>query len=427
MTDRMLDRLLAGRLRDPDGGGVLSIDIASIVIGTHLAEAAPDLLAPLGLGPRIALVADPDTHHAMGEHIAARLPAADVVMLTPHPHPDMDAVSHVRARSTAASGLVAVGSGSINDIVKYAAHLDGKPYAVFGTAPSMNGYASVSAAITENGLKKSLPARLPRGVFLDLDVLAAAPPRLRAAGFGDSMARATAQVDWLAAHLLLAKPYRDAPFILLSQAEAPMIAAAGRIAAGDRDAIRLLTETLVLSGCGMTICGGSNPASQGEHLIAHYLDMRGRDLPEAFHGEHIAVTTLSMARLQAGILAAPALWLSPPVETEARFVARFGEALGHECWQAYRPKILAEAEVAALNARLAADWPAMRRRLAAVALPAAAIHEALVAVGAPTTPADVGIPPAVYGEAVARARLIRDRYTALDIAAATGLLPDDPP
>ena len=48
----------------------------------------------------------------------------------------------------------------------------------------------------------------------------------------------------------------------------------------------------------MTLCGGSYPASQSEHLIAHYLDMLGQDLPLAYHGEHIAVTTITVARLQ---------------------------------------------------------------------------------------------------------------------------------
>jgi len=37
----------------------------------------------------------------------------------------------------------------------------------------------------------------------------------------------------------------------------------------DMDAIGGLARTLVLSGMGMTICGGSYPASQGEHLISH--------------------------------------------------------------------------------------------------------------------------------------------------------------
>ena len=104
--------------------------------------------------------------------------------------------------------LIAVGSGTINDLCKYASALDGKPYAVFATAPSMNGYTSVNAAITVEGHKKSLPAQAAAGVFFDLEVLAAAPVRLIRAGLGDSVCRCTAQADWLLAHLLLGRPYR---------------------------------------------------------------------------------------------------------------------------------------------------------------------------------------------------------------------------
>ena len=78
----------------------------------------------------------------------------------------------------------------------------GKPFAVFGTAPSMNGYTSPTAAVTVHGHKKSLPAAAALGVFLDIGVLAAAPARMIRAGLGDSLCRCTAQADWLLAHLL---------------------------------------------------------------------------------------------------------------------------------------------------------------------------------------------------------------------------------
>jgi glycerol-1-phosphate dehydrogenase [NAD(P)+] len=45
------------------------------------------------------------------------------------------------------------------------------------------------------------------------------------------------------------------------------------------------------------------------------------------------------------------------------------------------------------------------------------LEQALLAVGAPTTPQDVGLPLPFYREAVANARLIRDRFTMLDLAA----------
>jgi glycerol-1-phosphate dehydrogenase [NAD(P)+] len=422
MSREMLDRLLAGKLRDPDSGGMLVPPLKHIVLARGLGEAAASLVAPLAFGGSLTVVMDPDTRRILGEQIAASLGtsyAIQEIVLSSSPHPDMDAVNGVIAQSGKADALIAIGSGSVNDITKYAAYLTGKPYAVFGTAPSMNGYTSVSAAITENGLKKSLPATLPKGVFLDLDVMAAAPRRLIASGFGDSLARATAQTDWLMAHLLLGKPYRETPFMLLADDEDAMIAAAPALKAGDVAAIELLVRTLVMSGLGMTLCGGSYPASQGEHLIAHYIDMRGKNLPQAYHGEHISVTTLTMARLQERVLALPALQLAVTRDTEASMIGIFGEEVGRACWAAFRPKALDKDATNEINLKLGMEWPAMRDRLRAVARPETEIKRALLAVGAPTTPEDVGLPLPFYREAVKNARLIRDRFTMLDLAAAS--------
>ncbi|MER8984864.1 iron-containing alcohol dehydrogenase [Mesorhizobium sp. M0843] len=422
MSRQMLDRLIAGTLPDPDSQGMLSVPLKTIVIGRGLGDEADALVKPLPLGRKLAVVMDPDTRLALGERVSIALRgSSDVgkIILPRHPHPDMDAVRSVIARTKDASGLVAVGSGSINDITKYAAHLTQKPYAVFGTAPSMNGYTSVSAAITEDGLKKSLTASLPVGVFLDLDVMARAPHRLIAAGFGDSMARPTAQTDWLMAHLLLGTPYREAPFMLLAEDEEALIAKAGELGTGDLEAMEVLVRTLVMSGLGMTLCGGSYPASQGEHLIAHYIDMRGQGLPETHHGEHIAVTTLTMARLQERVLALRELQLAPSADTPDRFIEIFGETLGRSCWAAFKPKLLDRERANAINTMLAKQWRSHRERLVRVARPAREIAAALRAAGAPTTPQEVAIPAGFYDEAVANARLIRDRFTMLDVAAAS--------
>ncbi len=52
------------------------------------------------------------------------------------------------------------------------------------------------------------------------------------------------------------------------------------------EAMRRLARMLMLSGLGMCLCGGSYPASQGEHLISHNIEMMGGpDLPASFHGE----------------------------------------------------------------------------------------------------------------------------------------------
>src|SRR5215469_6006456 len=427
MSRELMERLLAGRLPDPDGAGTLSVPTRKVVIAPSLAGQEASLLADLGLGQHLAVVCDPATRAVLGARVVASLASFDVseVVLEPAPHPDDETVARVRAATAGAEALLAVGSGTINDLCKYAAFLDRKPYAVFGTAPSMNGYTSVSAAITEHGHKMSLPAAAPLGVFLDLGVLAAAPARMIRSGLGDSICRPTAQTDWLLAHLLLGHPYRRLPFILLEADETKLLASAGSLTAGDTGAIELLARTLILSGFGMTICGGSYPASQGEHLISHYVDMMGDPAwPQSFHGEHIAVTALTMARLQEAMTAGEAPVLSPTRLTRAELERHFGPELGASCWAAFSQKAMDGPATAALNAKLAKEWPEIRAGLKGAMRSSAEMTRALSAAGAPVAPRDIHLPEAFYRQAVRHAREIRDRYTFLDLAAESGRLDD---
>jgi glycerol-1-phosphate dehydrogenase [NAD(P)+] len=335
----------------------------------------------------------------------------------------METVEHVRQATSDAEILVAVGSGTINDLCKYASFLDSKPYVVFGTAPSMNGYTSVSAAITEHGHKKSLPAHVPAAVFLDLEVLARAPLRMIRSGLGDSICRPTAQADWLLAHLLFDQPYRIAPFHLLSGEEDRLLAGAADLVRGDVSAMEILARTLLLSGFGMTICGGSYPASQGEHLVSHYIDMLGDpSWPESFHGEHIAVTTITMARLQETMLNSPAPKVSPTLADERALKQHFGPELGASCWAGFSKKVLNAEGAERLNIRLQRDWPEIRRAITAVMRPSEALEATLKAAKAPTRSEEIHVPAAFYRQAVRHAREIRERYTFLDLATDAGRL-----
>ena len=102
-------------------------------------------------------------------------------------------------------------------------------------------------------------------------------------------------------------------------------------------------------------------------------------------------------------------------------IGTFGEEVGRECWSAFRAKAFDGGATDAMNDRLAKDWPGMRERLRRVARSEAELRKALLAAGAPTTPEDVGLPLPFYREAVANARLIRDRFTMLDLAAMAGI------
>jgi glycerol-1-phosphate dehydrogenase [NAD(P)+] len=417
----MIDQLIAGSLPDPDGGTALRVATRSVVIAPSLRGSEADIVAPLDLGHHLAVVSDSTTHGLLGarvERALAGLGRITSIVLPGRPHSDAANVERIRMASAAADALVAVGSGTINDLCKYAGARDGKRYVVFATAPSMNGYSSLNAAITVNGLKRSLAAQAPAGVFLDLAILAAAPPRMIRSGLGDSLCRPTAQADWLLSHLLFDRPYRAMPFALLAADEAQLFAEPEALLAGDLGAMTCLVRTLLLSGFGTAICGSSQPASQGEHLISHYADMFGdQSWPAAFHGEQIGVTTLTMARLQERVLAGPPPALQPSAADEASFVARYGEELGRSCWAEFAQKRLDAAAARTTNERITASWDRIRQSIARVTRPAHFLADVLRRAGAPTVPEDLGWPRQFYHRAIRHARDIRSRYTFLDLAA----------
>jgi glycerol-1-phosphate dehydrogenase [NAD(P)+] len=419
-----LQPLLDGRLADIDGGAALSVPTKAVVIEPSLAGMEAELIRRLELGTRLAVVSDPTTRRVLGERVeraVESIATLETVVLPDHPHADSDVAAGIAKATQSADALIAVGSGTINDLCKFASARAGKPYAVFATAPSMNGYTSVNAAITEHGHKKSLQAQGAAGVFIDLDIFAKAPPRMIRSGLGDSLCRPTAQADWLLAHRLLDRPYRRAPFALLADDEAPLFAEPHGLLRGDLEAMARLARTLALSGFGMTVCGGSDPASQGEHLIAHYIEMLADPAwPQSFHGEQVAVATLTMARLQEDMLAGPAPVLRAPSPGASDFDRRFGPEIGRSCWREFAKKCFDDETVDALNERLAAEWPEITEEISEIAVPAGHLRETLRKIDAPLGPEDLGLPAGFYRDAVVHAREIRDRYTFLDLAADSG-------
>ena len=420
MSAKALAQVLAGTYRDRQSGQPVKVGVANVHIAPSLAGIEGDLIAAIDLGAKITLVSDPRTHEVMGarvESALAKMGRLHQMLFVEEPHADDEAVGRIRAATHACDSFVAVGSGTINDLCKYAGALEQKPYAVFGTAPSMNGFTSANAAITVKGHKKSLPAQEPLGVFLDLGVLAHAPKRLIRAGFGDSICRATAQVDWLLSHLVRGTAYSSTPFDLLAEDEEALFAEPEALMREDIAAMERLARTLVLSGFGMTIAGGSQPASQGEHLISHYAEMMApAHYPKSFHGEQIAVATNYMAALQTRLINGPAPRLEQTAWTQADLTTHFGAELAALCWRDFKSKRLEPQAAEQLTAQLADQWDQIVAQLVPVMRTADSMQRALFATGAPSQPADIGWSDDFFHAATHHARLIRDRYTFLDLA-----------
>lgn len=424
-TSSKIDRLLAGTYRDPDSGDPVGLTTKSLAIAASLDGGEAALIDGLGFGKTVAVVSDATTHGVLGGRVERALEGRYTVLSIVLPvgvHPDGETVEEIRAATGSADALIAVGSGTINDLAKFASTQDGKPYAVFATAPSMNGFTSVNAAITMHGHKMSLPAHAPLGAFFDLAVLSAAPQRLVRAGLGDSLCRTSSQADWLLAHLLFDQPYRRLPYDLLADDEPALFANSAALLQGDKEVMERLVRTLILSGFGTAIVGNSQPASQGEHLIGHYIDMFADPArPLIYHGEQVGVTTLSMARLQE-VMVATRPRVVADTQTESDFKARYGDEIGKSCWEDFRNKRLDARKAEALNERLARDWDAIRDRIAAILLPSRHLEDVMARTGAGLTPEKIHLSRPFYDEALLRSREIRNRYTFLDLASDAGTL-----
>ena len=195
---------------------------------------------------------------------------------TPTLHADYDNVIPLARFLRATDAIpVAVGSGTLNDLVKRASHEVERPYLTVARAASVDGYTSFGASITKDGFKQTLTCPAPRAVVADLDVLAAAPAIMTASGYGDLLGKVPAGADWILADATGTDPIPPHVWALVQGSLREAIARPAQVRAGDLDALAGLVEGLMLSGLAMQVAGSSRPASGAEHYFSHLWELEG--------------------------------------------------------------------------------------------------------------------------------------------------------
>ncbi len=195
--------------------------------------------------------------------------------------------------------LIGVGSGSINDTVKYISSRTNIPYVIVCTAPSMDGYVADGAPLILDGRKISFPATLPYGVLGDTEIMKHAPQRLIQAGFGDVLGKLTALADWKLARELNGDEYCQTCVTLVQRALKKVLNHVDGLAKREDKAILYLIEALNLTGVAMGLLGISRPASGAEHMLSHYWEMdfiAKKRFPE-LHGIKVGIATPIIAEV----------------------------------------------------------------------------------------------------------------------------------
>ena len=281
------------------------VDIQAIRVGSGVMQELPGILRAWGPS-HIFLVADNYTYEAAGRQVEQLLDQAGLayhkrVFQTETPLvPNEYALGSVLAAMTSQDDmLLAVGSGTLNDVTKYVSARTGMPYVIAATAPSMDGYASTVAPTILDGFKTTLPAVYPAAIVADVDILKDAPLPMLTAGFGDIIGKFTSLADWRLSHQLNGEYYCPEVAGVIEAAVETCAANAQALAQREPQAIQAVTEALILSGLAMGMVGVSRPASGAEHQMAHYWEMdalrRGEEHP--LHGNAVGVGTVLAASL----------------------------------------------------------------------------------------------------------------------------------
>lgn len=318
--------------------------------------------------------------------------------------------------------FVAVGAGVINDLTKWLAAEVAVPYAVLATAASMNGYSAANVAPSIKGVKSLFRAHAPRIIAAVPSIVQSAPWNLTASGLGDVIAKPVSTADWVMNHRVFGEDFSRSVADIINLIEPSYLDHPESLARKEPAAIQALFDALVWSGCAMTLQGSSLPASGGEHLISHTLDMLAHvdGIQHDLHGRQVGVGTIFAAALyqrmitidsptfrQAGAPFDPALWgsIAPAVQTEH---IRKQERIEQACRFLSLPE----------------SWSQLRSELGPILRRPQDIKNCLAKSGAAHRVADIGCSRDRFLTAVIHCGAMRARFTSIDLAWTLGVLPD---
>ena len=413
----------------------------ALIIDENSSEKAHALFKEQFPNKPAIIVSDATTFGILGESITKQFESNGIVQVAPfiYQDPEIYAAYEYVQKLVGALSLhdaipVAVGSGTINDLTKLAAHLTNRQYMCVATAASMDGYTAFGASITANGAKQTFNCPAPQVCIADIKVLSQAPNKMTAAGYADLFAKITAGADWILADALGIEPIDTTAWSIVQDGLHEALSDPEGIKNGDVNAINRLTEGLMLGGFAMQWSKSSRPASGAEHQFSHLWNMEHHlNNGEAVsHGFQVSIGTLAITALYDLVLNTDFGQLDIDVALKQWPTL---EQLQSESLQLFKDTDFPEIGLQETTAKytdhqqlakqlqiLKDNWPKIKADLAKQIVPFEEAKSRLGKVGAPTEPEQIGISRKQLKDTFISAQYIRRRFTVLDLGVRTGYL-----
>ena len=416
-------------------GKVHETNLAKVDVSAGAVKRLPEYLAEFA-AKKVFMVADVNTDQAAGRYAEAVLKEAGVVFekyVFPDKEliPDEFAVGRVmQAAPKDADMILAVGSGTLNDLCKFVSFQLGLPYMIFASAPSMDGFVSVGAALITDHVKTTYDAHVPVAVIGDTDILKEAPMEMITAGLGDILGKYTCLVDWKMAHLIEGEYYCEQVAEMVRDSLKVCVEESQKIKNRDPEAVKAVMEALLLTGIGMSFVGNSRPASGSEHHLSHYWEMQFQmeGKKPILHGTKVGIGMLTSVGMYHKLL-------QEKIDFDACKNISFDydrfEKKVRDCYKEAADGILRLEEqckknsIEGRNARLDVmkeKWDQVCAVIESEIPDLRKMEQLMNDLGSPINPAQIGVSKELVRDGIILAKEVRNRYTILQMLWDLGLL-----
>jgi len=416
-----------------------------LILKADAAKEIPKVLsAHFNNAPVSLLIADTFTYEAIGEKVQSILENENIAVKPyifpgkPTLHADYDYVKTIISALSAIPDYknripLAIGGGTINDLVKRAAFELEIPYICVPTASSVDGYTANGASLLGDGFKQVFPCSAPKAVVADTEVLAKAPAYLSSSGFGDLASKVIAGTDWIIADKasLLKAPGAEAldekAWSMTQPGLLDVLDKSINAVKGDKEAIKILFGALAVTGFAMQYFKNSRPVSGAEHAFSHIWEMENLSVDgvPVTHGHKVAIGTLAATAFteiffadSKGPPAIPKSFKRPSKEERETEVslAFEGSSAQKSAVATALKKYMEEDQAKKINELFYDTWKEIRDCIMERLLPYSELKSLLERGGCPIKPEDINLVRSKVIATARKAQMVRVRYGVLDIA-----------